>query len=307
MYSYTLSEIANLDEELDLFTEDEWNFSKVTVHDTNYQFFDDTYDLEFRKTNAIDILKVLLVILAVVLVLIYIVILYRKLSYIEDDNSASALANVLTVEQKTLSLDRIKGVESTSETTIEISKTLSRYFTILKTKDSLSSLDALCVSESHFSSAYNSYVHSMEYAYDTYDCYARILREVASCYSINRVNTVIEKDGVYYCYVELNAPSSNDINNYVYGYSYNFTKHFNSVDINEANIVRYVLDLTEISNIPCSTSEYCIEMVKCQDGVYRIKDDSALAIKCIGTYSLIVNSISKILGGSSISDSLSVS
>ena len=50
----TQTEIAKLDEELNLFDEVDWNFYEVLdTHETNFEYFDDSVDLYFTIVKRI--------------------------------------------------------------------------------------------------------------------------------------------------------------------------------------------------------------------------------------------------------------
>ena len=287
--------IANLNEDLDLFDESNWDFFDVATGDLNYEFYQDTFDLEFQKTQIGDYLKILYAFLGVV---IFGVVFILGTMFINDYDTSDNYNDTLklaSVEEKEVKLKRVEGEYLDAKVIIPVSKIFSNYFGVLRQKEDFSYLDNYCLNSSAFGDLYESYTSKVEYSYDTNDCYARIFKEVASSCGIEQINDIVLKDGIYYCYMDLNVPSSDDIHEYIYNYSYNFTKYFQTAEVNEANIVKYLLQLTEISKLPTTSKEFCIQVVN-DNGVWKIKDDSFLSTQCRTVYSAAIDNIANILG-----------
>ena len=98
----------------------------------------------------------------------------------------------------------------------------------------------------------------------------------------------------------MQIPTSSDVNSYIRLYSYNILKYFNTKDINEKNIVKFILDISEDSPIPSSSNEYCIKFTKSTTGDIKLYDDSEITKICISLYTESMISTTNILKGSVI-------
>lgn len=288
----TKEELHNLDEELDLFNEDDWNFLDVHCGE-NLEYFNDLRDEDFRKTTCKDMIYYTLITLGVCLVFLvsglwlYSVTIGRHL--ISDE--AVSITNDVTV-----SLQRIEeGTTVPDDVYIEISKTLSGYFNILNNGSDYSMLNSFCLNSSNFTDTEELYRSKMEYTFDKNDCYARSLKCFSKYITMSRVNEVLVKDGTYYAYVTLNYPDNDLLTEYFYTYSSDLTKYFNKCDITEQNIVRYILDTSDTYGVPTSDKEVCIELYSI-DGSYLISDDSFVTNTCNSVYNHAVSQVIKNLG-----------
>lgn len=291
----THEDILNLDEELALFEEDSWDFyDPVINHVQNYEYFNDIRDTEFVKEHRV--LK--RVALGTALICTYAVgvfVLLLKTGAIGNDLSYESAKKIdSTLVQQNIIYET--GVSCNSADIISASQTLASYFKVLRDKTGYIRLNDLCSGTSKFNDTYSNYLNKSQYSFDSFDCYARLLSEFGSFCNISKINKLIERDGNYYCYASISMPSAQDAYEYVYLYQYSFTKHFSADEVNEANVVRYLLDLTNSSAVPCTTSEYCIVMEK-KNGVLLIKDDFVITNQCMQSYSTSIGQIISILGG----------
>lgn len=290
------TEIANLDEELNLFDEDEWDFFQtLQPQDKNYEYFNDIMDKEFKKSIIPDYIKSALIVSFISISCLVVVIIFFVQYGLVLDTDYEATKGISSTGKSTINY--VDGKECSSEDLVEASKTLAGYFGVLRNKSGYNTLDMYCKDSSVFKSMYNMYLNQMKTSYDTNDCYARLLSAFGSYCTVNNIDKLIEKDGKYYCYVVLNMPSQDDIYEYVYLYQYNFTKHFMSTDATEGNIIRYLFDLTEISAIPCTPQEICLELEKDGNGEFKIISDSIIVDNCVISYTNAINRIVSILTG----------
>lgn len=289
------NELKSLDDELNLFEETDWDFlSVVDNHDTNFEYFNDIRDTDFDKRGKFKIKEHILPIVSVIAVLSACIIIVINTTGILDRSDYDSVLNMQSVNQAA-GISYVSGEDVDSDTFLAISGVLNRYFKCLQSEDSYDDLYDTCSVTSTFADTYNSSVNKVEVLYDRNDCYARALREFGSFCSLLKVNKVVYKDNIYYCYANVVMPTSNDVYEYVYLYSYNFTKEFTTYLPTEAGIVKYLLKLTEDNSVPCSSVEICIKFVE-KDGEYKLVDDSFVTSICVDAYTSAVNQISKILG-----------
>lgn len=294
-----LSQFSDLDEDLNLFEEDDWNFLSVDATAYNGEYYNDIYDRDFKTTPAY---KVVLATVGVSILVaglgfsVYSMVspYVKSQMYEKEYESTKAL---LTSEDAMLSIERVAGgSQASSKEYVEVSKVVSGYFQVLSSGKNLAELNKYCEDTSIFANKYDSLVQSMEYAFDDSDCNARLLAKFGSFCSLNKINTIIEKDGVYYCYANISIPSADDMVEYVYLHQYDFTKHFTSFDLDAGSITRYFLDVVNSSAVPRKAEEFCIELKRDACGNLYISDDSIIYVRCASAYGSAMNTISMILG-----------
>lgn len=294
-----LQEIVNLDQELNLFDDNDWDFlsNSNTEVAGNYEYYNDIRDIDFdgasnsflKRDYIIVFLLVLLTILSLFICLNIMGVFDRNLDY-------EALQTVADSEGMTSTEEYIQGEECGNDKIIETSKVLSHYCGVLKSDAKLVTLNDYCEGDSVFYTNYKSYTDNIKESYDLNDCYARAFSKFGTMFSIDEINKVIYKDGIYYCYVNIYAPTENDIFQYIYMYQYDIAKYFNSRDISEENIVRFLLEITGQSVIPCSSNEYCIEFVESDNGLV-IKDDTFFSDTSIVSFKSSTEKITNIIKG----------
>lgn len=294
-----LSQFSDLDEDLNLFEEDDWNFLSVDATAYNSEYYNDIYDKDFKTTP---VYKVVLATICVSLLVCgfgfsaytFFKPYVRSQLYTKEYESTKTL---LTSEDALLSAERVVGgVQASSKEYVKVSKVVSGYFQVLSSGKNLAELNSYCEDTSTFANKYNDLVKSMEYAFDNSDCNARLLAKFGSYCSLNKINTVIKKDGVYYCYLNLSVPSSDDMVEYVYSHQYDFTKHFMAGDLDAGSVTRYFLDVVSSSAIPRKAEEFCIELKEDKLGDLYISDDSVIYVRCVSAYGSAMNTIYTILG-----------
>lgn len=296
-------EIQSLDDDLKLFEEDSWDFlSVVDNREENYEYFNDIRDTDFDKKSKASSLKSFMPVATMITVMVACVLITIKVTGVFDYSDYDKVASIQSVNEQANTMTYVTGTEATSDELISVSKVLSLYFTTLRNETAYENLYSCCASTSVFADTYYSATNKVQTLFDTNDCYARALREFAGFFNLNQINKVIVKDGIYYCYVDLSIPSATNIQEYVHLYSYNMTKNFSVEAVNEANIVKYLLETTAENPVGVTTSEYCIKLQKQADGSFKILDDSMLLNKCIEAYTTAVSYITSILGGTLTTD-----
>jgi hypothetical protein len=290
----SINEIKSLDDEINLFEETNWDFMAVVDnHDTNFEYFDDIRDADFDKRKAVN-MRDIIPIACLVAVLILCSLTSMKILGVFDKSDYEAVVNIQSVNS-VVATTYVDGVEASSEDILAISSVLNKYFNCLKGKDSYDDLYNACLETSIFADTFYSAVDKVNTLYDKNDCYARAIREFGGSCSLSRINKVYIKDNVYYCYANIVVPTTSDMLEYVYLYSYNFTKEFNKYIPTEAGVVKYLLTLMKDNQIPCTSTEVCFEF-KYTNGEFKLVDDSYIADTCKDDYTSTVNQIASILG-----------
>lgn len=291
-------EIFSLDEELNLFDEANWDFLNISETSENYEYYNDIRDIDFAEESVLRIFKNELVplIMLVIITVLSIVICLGVLGVFKKNPSYN---NVLSMENSDKSnsniINYIDGSECSNSELVSISKVLSNYCGVLKTKNTYDSLNSLC-SESIFFNTYKGYTDSIKESYDLNDCYARGFSQFGSFISVNKIDKVIKKDNIYYCYVYLNVPTNEDIFQYVYMHQYDIAKYFVNKDISEENIVKFLLDVTEQSAISSSSVGYCIEFEKVGSD-FIIKDDKVFSDDATNSFKEATTQVMNIIKG----------
>lgn len=288
-------EIQSLDDELNLFEENEWDFmSVVDTQGNNYEYFNDIRDTDFdiKKRNPTAIVSYV-ALAASVLAMMLIVTL--KVTNFFNDDEWRELNNLQTIQGGGVVTQVSGGEAATPEELIEVSNLLGGYIRCTQARGDYYSLDTYCVGKSEFAKKYYDSVNSVLTIYDINDCYARGLREFAGMYRINRINQVIKKDGVYYCYVTAEYPTIYDVSEYIQMNNQTFVKRFQGgYDINEASVAKFLLEVIDEKAPPSTTSDVCLK-VKSSDGDLQLVDDSFMLSMASDDYSVAVNQVLKSL------------
>lgn len=283
MKTKRLEELNIIDETLDIFDESDWNF----INETNIEFFEKV-ETDFNTRSSMETLKYSIITLLVCLVIGGLGV-YTYKNYILGGVDKEIFKDV------EVAVKRVDGgTQIGSEDFLEVSKVVAEYFQVLKS-DKYSELNKYCLVQSTFYESEKLFRDKMEYAFDKNDCYSRALKMFSKFFSVRRVKEVYIKDNTYYAYVDIDYPDNNSLSEYFYIYSADMLKYFNTNDITDSNIVRYILQLASTFGLPTATSEVCIELEKV-GGNYIIIDDSFLTTKCTGSYNYAVSQVVKQLG-----------
>lgn len=294
-------ELQDLDQEIDLFDSDSWDFIPLgSLEGQNFEYFNDIQDRDFLKRNKLTVAKSFMGYSCAIFIMLFCCIWtihYTGVLNDSDYKNAQKIQNPWSSSHSSY----VDGVEVSSEELIEISKLLNNYMRVIKMEHDYTFLYDYCLNTSTFADTYYTNTAKIVDLFDSNDCYARGLRKFGGLCNVNRINKVIEKDGIYYCYASLNIPTTNDVYEYVYLYSKNMTKYFAKNDVTESNIVRYLIETMEENTMYCSVNEYCIKMKKTSTG-FKIVDDSIITSQCIDSYTSAITQITNILRGSIATD-----
>lgn len=290
------------DENLGLFDEDDWKFLDVPETSKNYQYFYDVRDSEYTDEHENSKRNTLIQVAVIVfggIILIYAIVSFYSSVFLRGASTNADVVNA-TSEVEETRLVYVDGNQVDNEGWVGISEVFNGYFSATASEMSYTYLDNLCVGGSNLSSTENSYRTSAKASYDTKDCYARALREFSRYITLERVNEIVEKDGIYYCYVQLSIPDSDALYDYYMGYKYEMTKFFGTNLLDYINVTKYMLSITGNNNLPVESKEYLFK-VSIIDGEYKIIDDSQVTSISTEAYNSSIYIITSILGGSLVS------
>lgn len=291
-------EIQSLDDELNLFEESEWDFmSIVDTRGSNYEYFNDIRDTDFdiKKGKSHDVVAYAALFVSVMAVMVMVAL---KVTNFFDDSEWRELNKIQSVQGGvgvTTVVDG--GVEASAEELIGVSNALGRYVSCLQARNDYYDLDNLCAGKSEFAKKYYDSVNSVITIYDVNDCYARGLREFASYYKVQRINRVVKKDNVYYCYVSVEYPTIYDVSEFINMNNQSFVLKFQGgYNISDATVAKFLLEVIAENPVPRSNSDVCIQM-KEVDGQFVLVDDSFMLAIASDDYSIAVNQLLKSLEG----------
>lgn len=288
-------DLQNLEKELDIIDESDWDFLDISLGN-NLEYFNDVIDDNFQKRLLKDNIKTIIFIFIFCLLFIVSgVYLYNSTvgRYILTDGDASDLS-----VDSIYKLERISDAKSVTNSNEldEITNTLDSYFNILKNKSSYDILNSFCLSGSNFASTEDLYLSRMKYSLDLNDCNARALRCFGSYYSLEKINEVLFKNDTYYVYASVNYPDNTLLTEYFYEYSSNLQKFFITYEISESNILRWLLSNQDTYSFPTSEHEICIEMCKNSYDDFILIDDSFITSQCMSAYNYSVSQVIRLLG-----------
>lgn len=292
MKTKTQNEFHSLDEELNLFEESEWDFMRVVdTHEENFEFFDDIPDIDYDERRA-KIMTIVPFIGIAALIIGSGVWLGNTISSrvdIEYEKFQESLVGGQVI-------DYVEGDEVAGDEFIAINQMLASYFNTLKAKEGYGALNDLCITDSMFATDYQNSIDKMTETWDIYDCNARAMSEFGSSIKLNKIDKAVFADNTYYIYCNVTVPSKDDIYQYIHLYSYNLTKYFNSNEVNQQNVARFLIDTMETNPVPTASQTICLEVMKTKDGSFKILDDSEIAGICDTAYNYAISQITKILG-----------
>ena len=292
--------LANqMDEELNIFTEDDWEFiSKETINEfENFEYFSDVKDINLEESRPVHkVIFIALVAFVGVLMSLLIVILIHSLT-----STGASTAEINTINEMTPSdvqgttLDYVDGKDVSNVVLKESSNTINKYFSIVKTGKDYESLKGYCSDAgSTVGTTERNYQSSIEYSFDYNDCYARCIRGFGKQINLSRIDKILESDGVYYCYITLDVPYYYKYSDYFGKYSSDMRQFFTQESINQIGVAKYIIRVFGFNDMPTTKSQYCIRL----DKNYKIIDDSNVLEICNKAYTTSVDQITSKLGSS---------
>lgn len=298
MKTRTASEIQSLDDELNLFEENDWDFmSIVDAKGTNYEYFNDIRDADFDIKKR-EPLKFFAYSTAVVAVLTIMTLITLKVSNFADRSELEELQSMQNIGGVSTAHSSIEdGVEAAPDALVDISNVLGEYSICLWNKSDYADLDSYCATKSQFAKKYYEATNSVLTIYDVNDCYARGLREFASYFKIHRINRVVVKDNVYYCYATASYPTIYDVSEYIMGHTQSFVMKFQGgYNVSDATVAKFLLEVINEDAVTSSSNDVCIKLVKDGDE-FKLLDDEFILTMASDDYTVAVNQLVKSLGG----------
>lgn len=297
-----IKEVSDLD--VNVFNEEDWEFFNVGGTAVDLDYFsmpttDIAYDRRTQKQKIKGYIRTAgwclgIAFISVVVFFVGIAIVVGLLQPLWKEPPANDTAVVAAPRSDTI--PRIEGgTEVSNDVLVGVSNTMSTYFDVLRQQKGYSNLDNFCEGDSVFALLEKSYRESSKEGYDRDDCAARGLRAFGGCCKVDKIVDVLEKDGVYYCYVRLSVPDKDELQAYYRRYNYDMTKYFNTHDLNVMTVSQFMLSVVANGDIPTRTTEWKFELVE-HDGIYEIRDDSAISDYCTEIYNLSVDKVVTLIG-----------
>ena len=291
------SEVQSLDDDLNLFEESDWDFMAVVdTHSQNYEYFNDIRDEDFdvRKRKFKEYIPYILSFASLLIVAAVVVL---RVTNFFDDSEWRELNGIQSVAGGTGVVQYVDGTEASAEELIEVSNSLAGYVSYLQAKGDYNGMDAYVDGGSSFADKYYDCTNSVQTIYDVNDCFARGLREFASYYKVQRINRVIKKGDIYYCYATVQYSSIYDVSEFVNMHNQSFTMKFQGgTNISEAPVAKFLLEVVAENPVPLSLNEVCIQM-KQVNGNFVLTDDDFILTMASDDYTVAVNQLLKLLGG----------
>ncbi len=293
------AELEELDMSLDLFDDSDWDFLGVDPKETkNFEYFNDIKDTDYLKPHS-KYSGVLPVIVTSCICMAILGVGGTFALYKTGAFSGEVYNQQLASSEANLKVDRVKGGKPVNaDMELEVSRVLTSYFSVLQEKQSYETLKEYCKDTSIFDSTYGSFVEQMETNYDTNDCFARAMRYFGGQSRISKVNEILEKDGVYYVYVDAYLPTDDSIISYMRYNDYNVSKHFTSTEVNEANMLMYFFELADTSQVTYDLQEYCIECTLDENDQMTLVEDYDIANACTSAYQIVIEEMQRTIKNS---------
>lgn len=290
--------------DVNIFNEEDWDFfSEAAVATEAYDYIntEQTASRRLRLRAFKEAIKTgtIAFLVAFVVLVVFVAVTAASLTYMsramEHQNDVS---NKMVQAEHTNQLERIEGGKEVDNDVLrDVSGTLTTYFDVLRVEAGYDNLDNFVSGGSNFAATEAAYRSSTEVSYDVNDCNARILRQLGSCVTLNKINDLYEKDGIYYCYASLNVPSTTQLSTYYRGYNYDLTKFFKVNDVSTANVAKFVVTVLNNRDFPIAETEWLFTL-KYEDGIYKIIDDTEITDYCMRISSSSMTTVIGLVKGS---------
>ena len=292
----TPNEIKTLDDEINLFEEENWNFLEVVKDSSqnNFEYFNDIRDTDFSKHSAKSVLtKVVVLLIFVLFITVFALLGTIFLGLNKTDIDIENLNNLGS--STTTKLVHKTGDDVDNEDFLAIQELISKYMRVVSSKGSYESLNTMCKTSSNFADTYYSNTAKIKVTYDKNDCYARALREFGGLCKINKVTDVVKKDDIYYCYVTISVPTDANAKDFVYRNQYNIIKSFVGVKPTETELYKGLFNILDTSIFPTTSNEFEVKMVK-KGSKFKIVEDTFITSICVDSHSRTVYEMSRVVG-----------
>lgn len=290
--------------DVNIFNEEDWDFfSEAAVATEAYDYIntEQTASRRLRLRAFKEALKTgtIAFLVAFVVLVVFVAVTAASLTYMSRAMGyQNDVSNKKVQAEHTNQLERIKGGKEVDNDVLrDVSGTLTTYFDVLRVEAGYDNLDNFVSGGSNFTATEAAYRSSTEVSYDVNDCNARILRQLGSCVTLNKINDLYEKDGIYYCYASLNVPSTTQLSTYYRGYNYDLTKFFKVNDVSTANVAKFVVTVLNNKDFPIAETEWLFTL-KYEDGIYKIIDDTEITDYCMRISSSSMTTVIGLVKGS---------
>lgn len=277
--------------EIDLFeTEgDAWEFlDVVSDSDVDSVLYFDAYHREGLETEKGVGIRVLILGLGIVLSLGFLCGLMVK-GYVENKRLSLGVQTIMLEDEKGVA--KVKGSTVGSERYKQVTDVVINYFLLLNTKG-YQGMSLYCKGESTVTQLRTKYRQESKGSYDIKDCYVRAVDAFSSGLKVTGVDSVVERSGKYYVYVQIESPDTIKIENFYRKYSAILLRHFNTHAITLENLTRFMLGIMEREKLPSKEKVICIVV----NELLLIEDDVIVRDMIIADYTQTINSLSKMLG-----------
>lgn len=283
--------------DMEIFEESDWNFSSIPETEFFGEDIKDFYKEPFLKKFVKSVFFVLWWIISLVSVLFFAIVIFLRVSDDGEVRNNEKIIQMPDTQNTETTLVHISGEGVSSQELIDISSIFSQYAYILSVQKDYEDLNNLCEDGSMFVDIEKTNREKSSYTLDKYDCTSRAYRGIASKIKLNRVNDIVYKDGLYYCYVTLTVPDNNELFEYYLRYSYEMTQFLNVHGVSMISVSQYVNQTIGYSDYPDTTAEYLFTVK--QDGdKYVLTSDEVIAGICDSVFDGAVSQITQISGSS---------
>ena len=291
-------DLLSLDDEINIFDDGKWDFFDIANTQLDIEFFNEFEDVSNFLSNKIDFVLDVAKVIAMFSLVVVLGLGVVKGFGVFDKSGVTKIENEVVAPTVSHSdLTYVSGADAEDSELIEISKLLNSYFSVYKNQSDYDQLNQFCSDNvSQTDLLYSDTLGEMVGILDNNDCFARSIKVVNSEFRVNRINKVVCKDSMYYCYVSMVSPSVYSMPDYIFMHEYNLVKYFNTHTFNKDEVSRFFLDTIMEDGIPCEEKEYCVVCEK-QDGVFKIQDDSEFADLSKVIYSSSIKQITQIMRG----------
>ncbi len=163
----------------------------------------------------------------------------------------------------------------------DASLVLTKYFQTLHVNPL--DTEVLC-SDSYVPKYLNNYRSQMRTTLDEYEYAYRVNKQILNSFTLKSIDSVIEKDGKYYCYCTVMIPTRDNLQNYMDMYAYSTLKYFNSHDVDEKGILVNLYE--NLNTFSLFVGEYNVCMVIDTRGT--ITEDSMVKDLCEDAYTQLL-------------------
>ena len=291
----------SLDDEIDIFGENDWKFIDITVQDNNIEYFNDIRDTQFDGSGADNSIKQFMVICIFVFIFAVLTMLAIQWSGVLDRRDYDKVANIQSDYNGDSSVasskapEKIGEVVDDSDLLVEVSENLSEYFASLQSGN-LEILNEYAF-DSSVGTMYSERKKEIKTTYDVNDCYARLIKYLATHTKVGKINEIRKEGDTYYVYVNIALTTETDVSDFIYRNKMNFVKNFNTVELTKENIMKYILKVLETDSLGVTSSEHCLKMQRSTDGRLILVDDTVISQVYTDTYKELLERIVQIVGG----------